>query len=424
MASPKRTPRHASKPGRPARPPRPRSEAGGSRPRHRSGDDRSPTSPAEAEGSRPRRRSGDARGDAFGLRPVHPKRRHGSGGDRVRERSGDRLPIDRPIIREGSAKQPIVRKVVSPAPLSPPSSASDTLAIAAPPTATEDLAVETPDRGQNHNLDREQDTDLIYGRHTVLAALEGGRTLNRVWITPRLRYDPRFHSLLQQAKADGAIIDEVEPQRLHYLTAGANHQGVAAQVAPYAYWELGTLIEQAKAASEQPVLVAVDSLTDPHNLGAIIRTAEALGAQGLVLPQRRSVGITSAVMKVAAGALETFPVARVVNLSRALETLKASGFWIYGTATSASRALPTVSLTGPIVLVIGSEANGLSLQTQRYCDELVVIPLQGKTPSLNAAIAAAMTLYEAYRQRWANTHPLHQLKPTGMEKTLTSRKEM
>lgn len=398
MATPKRSPRHSSKAGRPNRPSRPRSEAGT---------------------ARPRRRTGDARSDTFGLRPVHPKRRQGSGtGEghaatpqkhRSRKPERDRSQIERPVIRNKAAKSPPVHPD-----LPPPAEREqlESLAPAVTPTP--------PDPGAQ---EQEQDTDLIYGRHTVLAALEGGRPLNRVWITPRLRYDPRFHSLLQQAKADGTIVDEVEPKRLHYLTEGANHQGVAAQVAPYAYLDLEVLIERAKATSEQPVLVAVDSLTDPQNLGAIIRTAEALGAQGLVLPQRRSVGITAAVMKVAAGALETFPVVRVVNLSRALETLKAAGFWIYGTAATASRALPTVSLTGPIVLVIGSEANGLSLQTQRYCDELVAIPLQGKTPSLNAAIAAAMTLYEAYRQRWANIHHLHQLKPTSLGKTVISGQE-
>lgn len=374
MATPKRTPQHRAK-----RPARPQSRAGS---------------------SRGRRRAGNAPGDAFGQqRPAPPKRRSGRGhtADRTRDLTGDQPQADRPMIRPGRAKPTPVSKL-----------RQRPLAEAAAP---ESLAIAAPVAGMPV-LD-EHEADLIYGRHSVLAALEAGRTLNRVWITPRLRYDPRFHHLLQQAKADGTIVDEVEPQRLHYLTAGANHQGVAAQVAPYAYLELATLITQAKAASEQPVLVAVDSLTDPHNLGAIIRTAEALGAQGLILPQRRSVGITSAVVKVAAGALETFPVARVVNLSRALETLKASGFWIYGTAATASRTLPTLSLTGAIVLVIGSEANGLSLQTQRYCDELVSIPLQGKTPSLNAAIAAAMTLYEAYRQRWANTHQLREFKPTA-----------
>ncbi len=252
-------------------------------------------------------------------------------------------------------------------------------------------------------ISSDEETDLIYGRHPVLAALENQRQLNRLWILPNLRYDPRFHTLIQQAKENGTVIDEVEPRRLDQITHRANHQGVAAQVSPYAYSDLGDLIARAKSNSEQAVLVAVEALTDPQNLGAIIRTAEALGAQGLVIPQRRAVGITSAVMKVAAGALETFPVARVVNLSRALEELKAAGFWIYGTTASDGQPLYTVKLTGPIVLAIGSEGDGLSLLTQRCCDFLVSIPLQGKTPSLNASVAAGMALYEIYRQRWSNT---------------------
>jgi 23S rRNA (guanosine2251-2'-O)-methyltransferase len=254
------------------------------------------------------------------------------------------------------------------------------------------------------------DTDLLYGRHTVVAALENGRNLNRVWITPRLRYDPRFHTLLSEAKANGTVIDEVELHRLNQLTNGANHQGVAAQVAPYAYLDLADLIEQAKSASEQPVLVVADSVTDPHNLGAIIRTAEALGAQGMVIPQRRAVGITSTVMKVAAGALETFPVARVINLSRALEALKAAGFWIYGTTAEGSQPIHTTEFNGAIALVIGAEGEGLSLLTQKVCDALVSIPLQGKTPSLNASVAAGMALYEIYRQRWSHTLYLGTLK--------------
>ena len=252
-------------------------------------------------------------------------------------------------------------------------------------------------------ISSDEETDLIYGRHPVLAALENQRQLNRLWILPNLRYDPRFHTLIQQAKENGTVIDEVEPRRLDQITHRANHQGVAAQVSPYAYSDLGDLIARAKSNSEQAVLVAVEALTDPQNLGAIIRTAEALGAQGLIIPQRRAVGITSAVMKVAAGALETFPVARVVNLSRALEELKAAGFWIYGTTASDGQPLYTVKLTGPIVLAIGSEGDGLSLLTQRCCDFLVSIPLQGKTPSLNASVAAGMALYEIYRQRWSNT---------------------
>ncbi len=251
--------------------------------------------------------------------------------------------------------------------------------------------------------------DLIYGRHTVLAALEGDRQLNRIWILPKYRYDPRFHTLLMQAKANGAVIDEVEPRRLDHLTNGANHQGVVVQVAPYTYAELGDLIQQAKAASDQPVLLVADSITDPHNLGAIIRTAEAIGAQGLVIPQRRSVGVTSTVMKVAAGALEKFPVARVINLSRALEELKEAGFWIYGTDAESGQAINTVTFNKATVLVIGSEGEGLGMLTQRGCDMLVSIPLRGATSSLNASVAAGMALYEVYRQRWVNTLSLSAL---------------
>jgi 23S rRNA (guanosine2251-2'-O)-methyltransferase len=241
---------------------------------------------------------------------------------------------------------------------------------------------------------------LIYGKHAVLAALEGDRSLNRVWVLPRLRYAPPFHELLNQAKANGAVIDEVEPQRLAQLTYGAKHQGIAAQVSPYVYVDLGDLITQAKAKTDKPVIVVADSITDPHNLGAMIRTTEAMGAQGLVIPQRRAAGITSTVMKVAAGALETLPIARVVNLVRALEALKDAGFWIYGAAEEAHQALHAVEFAPATVLVIGAEGEGLSVSTKRCCDMLVSIPLHGQTTSLNASVAAGMALYEIYRQRW------------------------
>nr|WP_246841452.1 23S rRNA (guanosine(2251)-2'-O)-methyltransferase RlmB [Chroococcidiopsis sp. TS-821] len=261
-----------------------------------------------------------------------------------------------------------------------------------------------------HSQPLAEESDLIYGRHPVLAALENQRHLNRIWITSRLRYDPRFHSLISQAKENGTVIDEVEPKRLDQITHYANHQGVAAQIAPYAYTDLDELIARAKAIAESPVIVAAEGITDPHNLGAIIRTAEAIGAQGLVIPQRRAAGITSSVMKAAAGALEQFPVARVVNFSRALEELKEAGFWIYGTAATASQPLHTVQFTGPIVLAIGAEGEGLSLLTQRCCDVLVSIPLSGNTPSLNASVAAGMALYEIFRQRWLNMLHLEKLK--------------
>ncbi len=247
------------------------------------------------------------------------------------------------------------------------------------------------------------ESDMIYGRHSVLSALETQRYLNRVWIAPQLRYDPRFHSLLLQAKARGTVIDEVDYRRLDQLTHQGNHQGVMAQASAYEYLDLDSLIQQAQAASEQPILIAADGLTDPHNLGAIIRTGEALGVQGLIIPQRRAVGITSTVAKVAAGALENFSVARVVNLNQALEQLKTAGFWIYGLSPAGAQSLHRVEFSGPTVLVIGAEGSGISLLTQRYCDLLVSIPLSGKTASLNASVSAGIALYEVYRQRWGQT---------------------
>lgn len=249
----------------------------------------------------------------------------------------------------------------------------------------------------------DNESDLIYGRHPVLAALESDRFFNRIWIISKLRYDPRFYSLVERAKGKGCVVDEVEPRRLSQMTRGANHQGIAAQVSPYTYIEFADLIERAKASSEQPVIVVAEGISDPHNLGAIIRTAEAIGAQGLAIPQRRAVGIASSVMKAAAGALENFPVARVVNLRAALEELKASGFWIYGLAAGAEKPLHAVDFSGPVALVVGSEGKGLSLLTQSECDFLVSIPLSGKTPSLNASVAAAIALYEVYRQRHSNS---------------------
>jgi 23S rRNA (guanosine2251-2'-O)-methyltransferase len=245
--------------------------------------------------------------------------------------------------------------------------------------------------------------DLVYGRHAVMAALESDRSINRIWVTSRLRYDPRFHQVLTYVKMQGVVVDEVSLSRLDQLTHRAPHQGIVAQAAPYAYVDLDDLIGKAKQASDQPTLLIAEGLTDPHNLGAIIRTSEAMGVQGLIIPQRRAVGVTSTVAKVAAGALENFSVSRVVNLSRALEQLKSAGFWIYGLSMSASQPLHSLTFTGPIALVVGSEGEGLSLLTQRNCDGLVTIPLQGRTESLNASVALGMGVYEVCRQRWQRT---------------------
>lgn len=250
---------------------------------------------------------------------------------------------------------------------------------------------------------KSQDEDLIFGRHPVEAALEGDRSFNRIWVLAKLRYDPRFHSLLEEAKAKGTLIDEVDRERLEQIAPRSNHQGIIAQVSPYEYKELDGLITLALSKSDRPVILVAEGIADPHNLGAIIRTAEALGVQGLVIPQRRAVGITSTAIKVAAGALENFPVARVVNLNRALEQLKEAGFWVFGTVAADGEPINKVDFGDrPIVVVLGSEGEGLSLLIQRNCDVLISIPLSGKTPSLNVSVATGMVLYEICTQRWHN----------------------
>lgn len=256
------------------------------------------------------------------------------------------------------------------------------------PTTTENTPPESQER-----------EDLVYGRHSVMALLEGDRQINRIWLTGKLKREPAFSNLLQQNKLKGTIIDEVDPKRLSLLTNYANHQGIVAQIAPYTYWELDKLISHAQKKAQDPVIVIADGIEDPHNLGAIIRTAEAMGVQGIIIPQRRAVGVTGTVMKVAAGALETLPISRVVNLSKTLEKLKKSGFWIYGMAAEGSKQIHKIKFSGAVGLVIGSEGKGMGTLVQKNCDELVAIPLLGNIPSLNASVAAGIAIYEVCRQK-------------------------
>lgn len=243
-----------------------------------------------------------------------------------------------------------------------------------------------------------ENLDLTYGRHAVLAALKSDRQINRLWVTDKLLAHGQFYPLIKEAKGNGTIVDEVDSRRLSQLTQGGIHQGIVAQVAPYSYWELEDLLTQAQQTTD-PVLVIADGIEDPHNLGAIIRTAEALGVQGLIIPQRRAVGVTSTVMKVSAGALENLAIARVVNLNQAIIKLKEAGFWIYGTTADTDTLLHETNFSGSVALVVGSEGKGLSQLTEKNCDQLVAIPLVGKTPSLNASVATAIALYEIFRQR-------------------------
>ena len=265
--------------------------------------------------------------------------------------------------------------------------------------ASRPVIVDAPS-GESERFNAGPADDLIWGRHAAQAALESDRPIHRIWCTPEMRFQPRFMQLLREAKAGGVLVEEVTWARLGQLTDGAVHQGIVLQAAAADTLDLGSLIDGCRSIGEPPLLMALDGITDPHNLGAIVRSAEALGAHGLVLPQRRSAGLTGSVAKVAAGALEHLPVARVVNLNRSLETLKDEGYRVIGLAGEAGVALSEADLDGPLVIVTGSEGSGLSMLTRKHCDQLVRIPLRGATPSLNASVATAMVLYEVARRGW------------------------
>ena len=242
--------------------------------------------------------------------------------------------------------------------------------------------------------------DLVWGRHAAEAALHGQRPIHRIWCTPELRFNIRFMQLLREAKSAGVVVEEVAWARLAQLCNGAIHQGIVLQIAAARTVALEALIAHCTQSDETPLLVAVDGITDPHNLGAIVRTAEAFAAQGVVVPQRRNAGLTGSVAKVAAGALEHLPVARVVNLNRSLEQLKQAGYTVVGLTEEGGLSIVEVPANDRLVVVTGSEGSGLSLMTRKHCDLLVRIPLRGEIPSLNASVASGVMLYEIARQRW------------------------
>ncbi len=252
---------------------------------------------------------------------------------------------------------------------------------------------------ENFNL-KDNPSDIFWGRHSTQAILESGRPVHRIWCTAELRSSPKFLQLLRDSKALGVLVEEVSWARLGHITNGGVHQGIALQTAASETLDLKSLIQGCREIGESAVLLALDCITDPHNVGAIVRSAEALGAHGLVLPQRRSAGLTGSVAKVAAGALEHLPVARVINLNRSLEELKKEGYRIIGLAEEGKSVLNEIDLTGPMVLVIGSEGKGLSLLTRRNCDHLIRIPLRGVTSSLNASVATSIALYEIAQNGW------------------------
>jgi 23S rRNA (guanosine2251-2'-O)-methyltransferase len=235
--------------------------------------------------------------------------------------------------------------------------------------------------------------DWIWGKHSVYEALSSDRAINRVWCTSEIFSSDKFYILLKDLKSKGVLIEEVSWNRLSQLTNGASHQGVALQLACSKTISLEQLIDFSKHNCSNPIIVALDGITDPHNVGAIIRSAEAFDCKGLIIPQRRSAGLTGTVAKVAAGALEHLHVSRVVNLNRALEELKRNGFLVVGLSGDGQISISNFHEKAPLVVVVGSEDKGISLLTQKKCDFILRISLRGKTSSLNASVAAAISLF-------------------------------
>ncbi len=236
--------------------------------------------------------------------------------------------------------------------------------------------------------------DWIWGKHSVYEALSSDRAINRIWCTSEIFSSDKFYILLKDLKSKGVLIEEVSWNRLSQLTYGASHQGVALQLACSKTISLEQLIDFSKLNCSNPVLVALDGITDPHNVGAIIRSAEAFDCKGVIIPQRRSAGLTGTVAKVAAGALEHLHVTRVVNLNRALEELKKNGFLVVGLSGDGQISISNFQEKAPLVVVVGSEDKGISLLTQKKCDFILSISLKGKTSSLNASVAAAISLFQ------------------------------
>jgi len=255
-----------------------------------------------------------------------------------------------------------------------------------------ELSKNTPDIYQDFSNKKNLD-DWIWGKHSVYEALISQRPINRIWCTSEIFSSEKFYLLLKDMKLKGVLIEEVSWKRISQLTFGASHQGVALQLACSKTISLEKLIFFSKNNSTNPIILALDGITDPHNVGAIVRSAEAFGCKGIIIPQRRSAGLTGTVAKVAAGALEYLPVSRVVNLNRSLEELKAKGFIVIGLSGDGQLSISKFDEKAPFVIVVGSEDKGISLLTQKKCDFLLRIPLKGKTSSLNASVAAAISLF-------------------------------
>ena len=244
----------------------------------------------------------------------------------------------------------------------------------------------------------EETEGQLEGRNAVTEALRAGRTIDKVFIAEG-DTDRGLQRLAAQAKEAGAVIVPVDRRRLDTMSFTHSHQGIIALAAAHEYATVDDILEEAAARGEAPLIVICDELTDPHNLGAIMRSAECAGAHGIIIPKRRSVSLTATVAKASAGAVEYMKVARVTNINNAINELKEKGVWVFGTAAEGSIPMYKADLTGPAAIVIGNEGEGMSQLVRTNCDVMVHIPMKGKISSLNASAAASILLYEAVRQR-------------------------
>ena len=255
------------------------------------------------------------------------------------------------------------------------------------------------DNRRNFSAPEEEENEgQIEGRNALTEALRSGRTIDKVFIAAG-ETDRALQRLAADAKEAGAVVVPVDRRKLDMMSQSHAHQGVIALVAAREYFSVEDILEEAANRGEAPLIVICDELTDPHNLGAILRTAECAGAHGVIIPKRRSVGLTAVVAKASAGAVEYMKVARVTNITATIEQLKKQGVWIFGTAAEGSIPMYQADLTGPAAIVIGSEGDGMSRLVRQSCDVTVHIPMKGKITSLNASNAASILLYEAVRQR-------------------------
>ena len=234
---------------------------------------------------------------------------------------------------------------------------------------------------------RELPDDVLVGRNAVTEALKSGRGINKLWIASGDR-EGSVAEIAALAKERGIVVQYVERAKIEALAGGHRHQGVLAYVAPVPYAELEDILKAAEEKGEAPFLVLLDELEDPHNLGALLRTADATGVHGILIPKRRSVSLNATVAKTSAGAVEYVPVARIGNIAQTLKKLKEKGFWVAGADMDGEKAYYEADLTGPLVLVVGSEGKGMSRLTKEACDFIVRMPMVGRINSLNASVAS------------------------------------